>query len=474
MGDGWPSDLASWAAGESDFDGASAVAKKVAGGGTGYAAIEPIRSPVKYMGTYRHQSPAMLSELPAHKIYVEPFAGPGDFFLGRRKAEKEIVNDKDERLIRIWRFLKGASDRDFRRLKAMNWTLTKGRFGDVKASTPTTDLGWFYKVAFMTQHALMAQPVMRSPTFSAGSPNFSALGKTLDWKTRLEDIRERLQGVTILNEDYRKIFDRYGSRKDALFFIDPPYPSTVQYYKEASVDFADLGRRTKNLAGKWVVLYEATKEWLVFKGSGVERTRLQRSKRSGIIWSKDPERRKQQEANYNPNGRFCYIISNVPGYGRRVVGKITKSATEISAETLTKSLCAGDVRKASGASSEVVPIWKADEEQRIVFGEVLVPEDRDLQGDIYSAEAIAEAAHKYLSEFRRGKLGEQHDRRLRDEVDLYESYVAPVDMTINGRRIKKGTWLMMWKIHSDRLWGKIKRREITGFSIGGSARKRPG
>lgn len=473
----WPSDLSAWAAGFGDTaDAAEAVAK--AAQGRGWLSEDPLRSPVRYMGTYRHLTKKLLGALPDHTLWVEPFCGPGDFFLAKRQSPEEVVNDKDERIIRIWRFLKGLSDGDIRTLKRRNWTLTRQQFEKVKQHRPSTDLDFFYKVAYMSAHGIYGgQRVLRSESTVNGTPNLHGLGRTLELGDRLERIRARLAKVKIINGDYRAVFEKYGGRADALFFIDPPYPSTTHYYRVADVDFADLGARAQAVKGKFITLYEATKEWRVFKGPGVERARFRRSSRK-LVWSKDPARRASQEANEDKNGSFAYVISNVPGYAGKVARSVSKAAAdELLGELMGEAPAAAEVAKAA-AFDRPIPIFKAagaeGEEQRVVFGEVLVPDDRDSQGDIYDAPTVEAAAHGFLAKWVRGRLGEQHQKRLVGEVDLLESYIAPCDFSVNGRKIKAGTWLMKWKVHSDALWQKIKSGAITGFSIGGSAKKQPG
>jgi DNA adenine methylase len=39
--------------------------------------------------------------------------------------------------------------------------------------------------------------------------------------------------------------------------------------------------------------------------------------------------------------------------------------------------------------------------------------------------------------------------------------------------VKKGTWLLGVHVVSDELWGQVKDGTLSGFSIGGTARKIP-
>ena len=53
---------------------------------------------------------------------------------------------------------------------------------------------------------------------------------------------------------------------------------------------------------------------------------------------------------------------------------------------------------------------------------------------------------------------------------VVESYVAPVDFEIEGEKIKKGAWVLA-TLATDEVWEKIKKEEITGYSMAGTATK---
>ena len=114
-----------------------------------------------------------------------------------------------------------------------------------------------------------------------------------------------------------------------------------------------------------------------------------------------------------------------------------------------------------------VPIIKKTA-QRIVFGVVLVPDEFDGQQHIYSEEDVEKAAHYWMKEFQ--QMGEMHNKMLKDgQVTLLESYVAPVEFSIDSETVKKGTWLLKLYIDDDDIWKKIEDGEYNGFSIQGLA-----
>ena len=132
-------------------------------------------------------------------------------------------------------------------------------------------------------------------------------------------------------------------------------------------------------------------------------------------------------------------------------------------------------------------IFKQDDAKRIVTGPVLIPENIDLQEDIISAEEIEKAAHNYLlklsfhddpefladlglsAKSKRGFMHVEFNRK----IALVESYLAPVEFSLNGRIVKAGTWVMSVKVFDDEAWSLVQAKKITGFSIGGRSKAIP-
>lgn len=140
-------------------------------------------------------------------------------------------------------------------------------------------------------------------------------------------------------------------------------------------------------------------------------------------------------------------------------------------DTMEKNVVSTSILKGSSAEPRMkfrVPIIKKTA-QRIVFGEVLVPDTVDAQGHIYSELEVEKAAHYWMKEFQ--QLGEMHTKMLADKQStVLESYVAPVDFEVDGGTlVKKGTWLLKLYVDNDDLWDKVSSGEYTGFSIQGLA-----
>ena len=118
-------------------------------------------------------------------------------------------------------------------------------------------------------------------------------------------------------------------------------------------------------------------------------------------------------------------------------------------------------------------VCKADSttEERYVLGIVLEPDTVDSQGDIYTAETIQQSAYLFMEEY--GNIGLQHSGLINDKVKILESWIQREDTMIGGQAVKAGTWMLAVHVIDDELWAKVKDGRITGFSIGGRAKRVP-
>jgi len=121
-------------------------------------------------------------------------------------------------------------------------------------------------------------------------------------------------------------------------------------------------------------------------------------------------------------------------------------------------------------SVTVIGKAQADKDEHTVLGIVLEPEVIDAQDDIYSAAEIKKTAFKFMEQYQ--NFGFMHQEIVQDILPL-ESYLAPCDFVIEGKAVKKGTWLMRVRVLDAELWQGIKSGSLTGFSIGGSAIRTP-
>ena len=62
-----------------------------------------MRTPITYYGGKQQLAAKIISMMPAHKIYCEPFFGGGAVFFQKPKSYLEVINDKNDKLITFYR-----------------------------------------------------------------------------------------------------------------------------------------------------------------------------------------------------------------------------------------------------------------------------------------------------------------------------------------------------------------------------------
>lgn len=152
-----------------------------------------------------------------------------------------------------------------------------------------------------------------------------------------------------------------------------------------------------------------------------------------------------------------------------------KKRHEVVEETLTKA-------DEDGSASIV---WmgefsKVDDDKRQVFGWASIVELDgrpvvDRQGDYISAEDIEKAAYDYVHKSRKG--GHQH-KRTPDDQPFHASNMIESIVFTDEKVAKMGLpddfprgWWVGYKVEDDETWGKVKKGEVTGFSIHGRGRR---
>lgn len=152
-------------------------------------------------------------------------------------------------------------------------------------------------------------------------------------------------------------------------------------------------------------------------------------------------------------------------------------------KALTESTAKGEV----GKVGTFLQIGKADgTDERYTLGIVLVPDEPDLQGDVYDAPTIRRAADIFITDYQNTALQHsvkpaeiqafraEHPELYNGKILIVDSFVIPAEMgdvTINGRLVKAGTWLLGHRWVDDALWSDVRAGKYTGLSMGGFARR---
>jgi DNA adenine methylase len=178
-------------------------------------------------------------------IYVEPFVGGGSIFFYKNKSRKEIINDLDKDVYNIY---KGFQLYDGSKIsKSINGTYNKEMFEKIKNSKPRTDYEKFIRLLILFRTSFFT----KGESFSVGREKINSnFG---------DYYKNRLDNVTILNEDYKKVIKNYDT-PNTFFYLDPPYEKSEGLYTYDEVNLNELYNILKNTKGKWLLSYNNSEE----------------------------------------------------------------------------------------------------------------------------------------------------------------------------------------------------------------------
>jgi DNA adenine methylase len=206
-----------------------------------------------YVGGKRVLSGRLVDKINAtpHSLYAEPFVGMGGVFLRRdRRPKVEVINDISADVATLFRILQ----RHYQAfLDMLRWQLSSRaefeRLMKVDADT-LTDLERAARFLYLQRTAFGGKVVGRN--FAMVAPSRFDLTKLVPM---LEDVHDRLAGVTIERLPFDQFIRRYDS-PGTLFYLDPPYWQNEGDYGAgvfAREDFARMADQLGQLQGRFIL-----------------------------------------------------------------------------------------------------------------------------------------------------------------------------------------------------------------------------
>jgi DNA adenine methylase len=212
-----------------------------------------MRTPITYYGGKQQLASKIISLIPEHEIYCEPFIGGGAVFFQKAPSKSEIINDTNGELINFYEVIQ----KDFSLLAQEVSISLHSRELHHRARVINENPDMFDRIK-----RAWAVWVIANSSFGAGWDagwGYDVTGQTSQKicnkrNSFTEDLSIRLQNVQIECYDALKII-RSRDRTETFFYCDPPYPDTDQghYDGYSSADFRELLETLENIKGKFLL-----------------------------------------------------------------------------------------------------------------------------------------------------------------------------------------------------------------------------
>lgn len=275
------------------------------------------RPVIRYHGGKWKLAPWIVSQFPAHRIYVEPYCGGASVLLRKPRSYSECVNDLNSEIVNLFRVLRDAELSHELRRQLQLTPFARDEFRAAYRLVELLDPEGMIEMARRTvvkafmgfgSAAITSRSNGAAPTGFRSNSNKSGTTPAHDWKNYpegLEAIVERLRGVVIENKDACEVMLQHDTPQ-TLHYCDPPYVNETRdkgsdySHEMTDDDHRELAKVLREMNGMVILsgypcdLYdkELFPDWY-----RVERPHLADGarKRTEVLWMNDAAAAQQQK-----------------------------------------------------------------------------------------------------------------------------------------------------------------------------------
>lgn len=216
------------------------------------------RSPLIWFGGKAKQAAHIISKMPNHKVYIEPFGGAAHVISQKPRINHEVYNDIDGIVVNFILQSIENTEKLIERCSVLPYSrelYEKWR----KEELPRDPLEKAIRFFYLNRSGISKGNAEEVPKtgwrHSTSSSQNPAMGYVNACQA-IRDFAQRMQGVMIERLDFRTCIEKYDS-SEALFYVDPPYIGREKYYAGGFTlqDHYELGELLNRVRGKVILSY---------------------------------------------------------------------------------------------------------------------------------------------------------------------------------------------------------------------------
>jgi DNA adenine methylase len=180
------------------------------------------KTPITYYGGKQTMLKHLLPLIPKHTLYTEAFAGGAALFFAKERSDVEVINDLNGELINFYKVCQTKFDELKDRIQLLMHSRAVHQHAFYVYNNPQffTEVDRAFALFTMSKMGFAGQ---LTASFGFDKKECRIPKKVFYAKSAFNlSLKERLECVTIENDDAFKILVRYDT-EDAFHFIDPPY-----------------------------------------------------------------------------------------------------------------------------------------------------------------------------------------------------------------------------------------------------------
>ena len=178
----------------------------------------PVDPLISYFGGKQGLLDDLLPLFPAHRIYVDVFAGSGSVLEGKTPSSVEVYNDADPHVVNLHKVAQIPADAELLRLQLLLTPNSRREHSYCKEHPVVTDpieTARRYVVRVRQSYSSILDGCWGSSRTTPGN-HFKIAAH------RVRSVGQRLRTVKIENRHFRDLLPVYDA-PDTLWYMDPPY-----------------------------------------------------------------------------------------------------------------------------------------------------------------------------------------------------------------------------------------------------------
>lgn len=182
-----------------------------------------MNSLLQYHGGKHKIADWIISKMPEHKCYVEPFGGGASVLLKKNPVITEVYNDLDKEVYNVFRVIRDNYDELVRRVSMTLYSREDFYLSFEKTNDPIESARRFLVQSRMSLSTANRQKLTGTFRTTVNADDYHSNPLTLYNVTETIFLaRQRLSRVIIENTDAFMMFKSYNL-PETLWFLDPPY-----------------------------------------------------------------------------------------------------------------------------------------------------------------------------------------------------------------------------------------------------------
>ena len=202
----------------------------------------PVRPILKYPGAKWNLGPWIVSHFPAHKRYIEPFAGSAAVFFSKPPVQHEVLNDLNGHIVNFFTVLR-------ERTEELARAIMLSPFSEAEYNRIERNLSEGDELEQARRFAIRSWQAHGGTIYQVSGWKHNGLKgnvyPTKLWKKlpeRLMIAAERLQNAEIRCKPALEIINYYNT-PECLLYVDPPYHLETRARKYYSHEMDDRSHR---------------------------------------------------------------------------------------------------------------------------------------------------------------------------------------------------------------------------------------